>query len=175
MFPAAGADAGGSASTGSLRGPRQGLPVAPGHPLRRRIPDPSGVPLELGEVLEGVLSGELRGVDQAHEDVSHPRAVLGEIEEGVLPVDDRLLQGPFDELLSRGALGTRRKRVSLSQRRSMYSMASPRPELGSTSRSLSLKSIQARRTSIRGPLSSWWRLSLSSGERPSSFARASIS
>ncbi len=79
--------------------PRQRLAVIPGHPLRwvgRQLP---GMPLQLGEVVEGIGSIQLAGVDQAHEQVTGLGAVQRFVEERILAVQNRFLQGTLDDIM----------------------------------------------------------------------------
>ncbi len=46
-----------------------GFPEVPGHPGLRGLGDLIGVVLRLGEVVEGIGTAELAGVDQAHEEI----------------------------------------------------------------------------------------------------------
>ena len=59
---------------------RQRLAVVPRQPLARIFGQRFGVALQRAEVIEGIGPGELRGVDQTHEDIPDPGAVLGLIE-----------------------------------------------------------------------------------------------
>jgi hypothetical protein len=54
---------------------------------------------ERGEIVERVRSRKFGGVDQGHEDVADEGTVLGLVEEGVLPVQDCLLQCPFTDVM----------------------------------------------------------------------------
>src|SRR5512135_3195740 len=73
----------------------QRVAVVPRHPElgadRKRV----GVPLQLGQVVERVGLVQLAGVDQAHEKIANAGPVPGLVEQRVLAVQDRLLQGPF--------------------------------------------------------------------------------
>ena len=55
--------------------------------------------LQLGQVVEGVGAAQLTSVNQAHEQVAHLRPVQRPIEQGILPVKNRPLQRPFDEVM----------------------------------------------------------------------------
>ena len=57
------------------RPPRLRLAVVPGHPLRRAYGHFRGVPLQFGEIVEGIDPIQFAGVDQAHEEVAHPRPI----------------------------------------------------------------------------------------------------
>jgi hypothetical protein len=56
------------------------------------------------QVVEGFGAVKLSGVDEAHEDVAHVRAVERLIEEGVLPVEDGLLQRALADRMPRAGL-----------------------------------------------------------------------
>jgi hypothetical protein len=53
------------------------------------------VRLKRREVVEGVRATALAGVDGAHEDVPHVGPTLALEEEGVLPMEDGLLERPL--------------------------------------------------------------------------------
>jgi len=57
------------------------------------------MPLQLGEVVEGIGSIQLAGVDQAHEQIADPGAVQRFVEERVLAVQNRFLQSPLDDVM----------------------------------------------------------------------------
>ena len=66
--------------------------VIPGHPglrLRRQL---SGVPLQGREVIEWIDPAQLAGVDQAHEHVADMSPAGSLVEQGVLAMENRLLQ-----------------------------------------------------------------------------------
>jgi hypothetical protein len=65
-------------------GRRKGLAVIPRHPCLRILGQLDGVFLQLGEIVEGIGVVQFAGVDQAHEQVTHPGALLGLIEQAVL-------------------------------------------------------------------------------------------
>jgi len=44
---------------------------------------------------------ELAGVDQRHEQIAHPRAVQGFVEQRVLPVQDCFLQSSLDDTIGK--------------------------------------------------------------------------
>jgi len=58
-----------------------------------------GVPLQLGEVDEGVDAAELGGVDDTHQHVTNPRTVLGQIKQTVFPMKNRLFQSSFADVV----------------------------------------------------------------------------
>jgi hypothetical protein len=53
----------------------------------------------------GIDIVELAGVDQAHEQVPQPSAVLGFVAQRVFPVEDRHLQGPLADIVIQGRAG----------------------------------------------------------------------
>ena len=59
--------------------------------------------LQFRQVIKGVAAAEFAGVDQAHENVTRVGSVLALEEEGVLAMQDGLLQGPLaDVVVQRG-------------------------------------------------------------------------
>ena len=60
---------------------------------------------KLRQVVQGVGLAELTGVDQAHEDIAHMGAMTGLVEQGVLSMQNRLLQRPFAEVVVQGRSG----------------------------------------------------------------------
>lgn len=69
------------------------------------------MPLQDGEVIEGIGPAEFAGVNQAHEQVAHAGAAEGLIEKGVLAVKDRPFQRPFaDIIVERGTRHAQEKR-----------------------------------------------------------------
>src|SRR5207249_11784851 len=90
------------------------------------------VPLERDEVVEGRDAVQLGGVNQAHEHVADPRAGERPVEQGVLAMQDGLLQGAFAEVVVQRRARHAQERVSFGQCLSMYAIAVPRPEFGST-------------------------------------------
>ena len=48
--------------------------------------------IQFGEVVEGIRPAQFAGVDQAHEDVAHMGTVQSLVEQGVLAVQNRLLE-----------------------------------------------------------------------------------
>ena len=55
--------------------------------------------LQLDQVVEGVGSAQLAGVDQAHEQIANLRTMQGAIEQGVLAMQNRPFQGPFCDVM----------------------------------------------------------------------------
>src|SRR5437016_13767147 len=81
----------------------EGVSIVPGHPLCRASEQLSAMFLQPGQVVESVRAAELAGVDEAHEQVAHPRAVLGLVEQRVLPMKNSHLQRSFgDVIVQRG-------------------------------------------------------------------------
>jgi hypothetical protein len=65
------------ASSGGRRCRRQLRAIVPGHPVSGSVADLARVPLESGQVLEWIASGELARVDQAQVPFSHRRTMTG--------------------------------------------------------------------------------------------------
>ena len=63
---------------------RQSLAIVPRHLFRGAGGQFPGVALQLDQVVEGVSSTQLAGVDQAHEQIADLRPIEGAIEQGVL-------------------------------------------------------------------------------------------
>ena len=70
-----------------------------GHPLLRTTVQFFTVLLELSQVVEGVGTTKLAGVNQAHEQIAYVCTVLGLVEKGVLAMKDGLLQGTFAKVV----------------------------------------------------------------------------
>jgi hypothetical protein len=90
-------------SIGMQGGDRLG--VFPREPLGWVCFHRGGMTLENGQVIERVDPVEPAGVDQAHEEVTHPGSVLRFVTEGVFSVEDRHLQGPFADVVGEGRSG----------------------------------------------------------------------
>ena len=63
-------------------------------------------------VVEGIDFVELAGVEDGHEQVAKPCTDPGFVEQGVLPMEDRLFEGPLAGIviaLSRTLLGSTRR------------------------------------------------------------------
>ena len=58
-----------------------------------------GMALQGVEIVQGVGGTEPAGVDQAHEQVAQPGAVLGFVAQRVFPVEDRHFQGAFADVM----------------------------------------------------------------------------
>ena len=61
--------------------------------------------LKLGQVIERIGPAEFAGVDQAHEDVPDVGAMARLVKQGVLAMENRLLQGPLTDIVVQGRPG----------------------------------------------------------------------
>jgi hypothetical protein len=59
---------------------------------------------QLRQVIERVSLVQFAGMYDAHEEIAHPRTVRRFIEECVLPVQNRLLQSAFGDVMPRTGL-----------------------------------------------------------------------
>lgn len=57
------------------------------------------VSLQLGQIIKGISAVQLTSVNEAHEEVPHPSAVLGLIEERILAMQNGFLQAPFAKVI----------------------------------------------------------------------------
>ena len=57
------------------------------------------MPLQLGQIVERIGSVQFAGVDQTHEQITDPGAVQRFVEERVLAVQNRFLQGTLDDVV----------------------------------------------------------------------------
>ena len=73
--------------------------IVPRHPRRRIRRQLSGVPLELGEVVERIGVGQLTGVDQAHEQAAHFGAMQGAIKQRIFAMQHGALERAFAEVI----------------------------------------------------------------------------
>ena len=92
----------------------EGLPyvgVVPREPILDSLSDGVGVLLEGHQVIEGIDSIELTGVNNAHEEVPDPSTSESHKGQGILPMQNRHLQSAFDRVIVQRAPGTERKRV----------------------------------------------------------------
>jgi len=80
-------------------GMRHDLLVVPRHPLRWAGCQFLGVALQLDQVVEGIGTAQLTGVNQTHEQVAYLRSVQRPIEQSILSVKNGPLQCPFDEVI----------------------------------------------------------------------------
>jgi hypothetical protein len=62
------------------------------------------VALQRDEVVEGLDLVQFGGMDQAHEQVADARPIQGAIEQRVLAMQDRLLQGAFADVMPTAGL-----------------------------------------------------------------------
>ena len=85
--------------------PLESVAVVPGHPLRRIFFHLVGVPLQLCEIVEGIGAAQLGAMDQTHEQVAHLGAIFRQIEQTVFPMENRLLQTPFADVVIEGRTG----------------------------------------------------------------------
>jgi hypothetical protein len=99
------------------RGWLKRLPVIPRHPVCRIGRHLRGMPLQFGEVVEGVGTIEFAGVDQTHKKIPHLGAIERAVKQSVFAMQDSAFQHLFAELLSSGAPGWRRNSVRPLQRR----------------------------------------------------------
>ena len=76
--------------------PRQPLPGVCFHVV--------GMTLEGGQVVKRIGAIEPTGMDDAHEEVSHPGTVLRFVTQGVFAVQDGHLQSPFADVMPRQGL-----------------------------------------------------------------------
>jgi hypothetical protein len=60
--------------------------------------------LQLREVVEGIDSVQLAGVNQTHEQISDFGALHGLVEKRILPVQDRFLQGALNDVMPTAGL-----------------------------------------------------------------------
>jgi hypothetical protein len=74
-------------------------PVVPGQISVRGLLQISAVLQQPGQVIEGIDSGQLTGMDQAHEQVPDLSAPLGFIEQGVFAIQNSVLQDPLTEVV----------------------------------------------------------------------------
>jgi len=81
------------------REPSQRIAIVPGHPLRWVSLQLLRVPLQPGEVVEGIGSVQLAGVNQAHEQIADPGAVQRLVEERVFAVQNGFLEGTLDDVV----------------------------------------------------------------------------
>src|SRR5580698_5897654 len=72
--------------------PRQRRAVVPGHPIRRRLFQLLGVPLQLIQIVERIGAVQLAGVNQAHEQIADTSPVASLVKQRVLAMQDGLLQ-----------------------------------------------------------------------------------
>ena len=60
--------------------------------------------VQLRQIVERIDPVQFAGVNQAHEEIAHPRSVHRLIEECVLPMQNRFLQCPLDDVMPRAGL-----------------------------------------------------------------------
>ena len=74
---------------------QKGLPVIPGHPIRRILLQLRYMPLQLRQVVERIRTRQLASVDQTHIQVAHSRSIPSLIEQRVLAMKNGFLQPSF--------------------------------------------------------------------------------
>src|SRR5713101_6128344 len=74
------------------------LAVRPGQPRGGGGLESVEMPLEHRQILEGLDTIELTGMDDRHEEVAHLSALRRLVEEGRLPVQDGAFQGPLHDV-----------------------------------------------------------------------------
>ena len=111
---------------------RHPILIVPRHPFFRMIAKIESVFLKSGEVVKRIYMVQVAGMDQAHEQITDLRAMSGFKNRQFLRCNITFFKALSQRLLSRGALRTRKKAVSGFQWLSIYVMAWPKPELGST-------------------------------------------
>src|SRR5262245_12237924 len=84
---------------------RHHFAVVPRHPELGAGRELVSVSLQLGQVVERVGPVQLAGVDQAHEQVANAGAVAGLVEQGVLAVQDGLLQRALAQVVVQRGTG----------------------------------------------------------------------
>jgi len=62
------------------------------------------VPQQFGEIVEGVDTVQLAGMDQSHEQIAYSGAIQRLVEQGVSSVKYGLLQNSFDQIMPRPGL-----------------------------------------------------------------------
>ena len=77
----------------------EGCPVIPGKPVCGRPGHSGTVFQQCREILEGVFSRQLTGVNEAHEDIAHVSSMKGLVEIAVFTMEHRHLQDPFTEVV----------------------------------------------------------------------------
>jgi hypothetical protein len=77
----------------------------PWKPAVGRSGDFGGIAQKVGQVIEGVLSCELAGMDEAQKHIPHVSAVFGLEEIGALTVEDGALQGTLTDCYPGGPWG----------------------------------------------------------------------
>ena len=62
------------------------------------------MPEQLRQIVERIDLIQFAGVNQTHEEIAHPRSVHRLIEEGILSVKNRFLQGTLNDVMPRAGL-----------------------------------------------------------------------
>src|ERR1035437_3526092 len=110
------------------------------------------MPLQLGQVVEGVGAAQFAGVDQAHEQVANAGPILGLVKQRVLAVQNRFLQCSFaNVVVQRGSRLPQKQREPLPVLEQIPNRHS-QTGLGSTFFSANWAVSQTCSLSITGPL-----------------------
>ena len=88
---------------------RQRVAIVPGHPAGRIRRQFGCVPLQLDQVLERVGIAQLAGMDQAHEQIADRGPIQRAIEQRVLTVENRPLQGSLHDIVIERSPGLAQK------------------------------------------------------------------
>jgi hypothetical protein len=76
--------------------------VAPRHPIGRFAFQLHHMPLQLGQVIEGIRSAQFATVNQTHEQIADSGSVSGLIKQPILSVKNRFLQSAFRNVVVQG-------------------------------------------------------------------------
>src|SRR5580704_9563740 len=83
----------------------RGISVVPWHPLLRTYGEPRRMTEQLRQIVERIDLIQFAGVNQAHEEVAHPRSVHRLIEQRILSMKNRFLQSALNYVvIQRGTL-----------------------------------------------------------------------
>src|SRR5260370_16727483 len=63
---------------------REIVPVIPRHAASRRVCQQRRIPVQLGEIVEGIGAAEFGGVNQAHEQVAYSSSIFGSLVQPIL-------------------------------------------------------------------------------------------
>jgi hypothetical protein len=78
--------------------------------MRRQF---SGMPLQFREVVEGISSVQLTGVNQTHEQITGMRSVQRLVEKRIPAIEDRFLQSTLDDVVIDGCPWLRKEERQL--------------------------------------------------------------
>ena len=84
--------------------------IVPRHPRRWIRRQFAGVPLQLGEVVEGIGIREFAGMDQAHEQIADFGAVQRAIEQSILAMQYGAFERAFADIVVQRCAGFPQKR-----------------------------------------------------------------